>query len=182
MGRSALAGGAKATDPPATPTARFRDAAVRFTNDRRPDLDSLSVALSFTLTRVASAHQQESERLVHRLRGWTYSGFRVLYMIWLFEPLEARDLARYTGVSRQTTSTVLRTLEAADLIARRRTSKTDRRLVEVRLTPTGREQIEAAFGEQNAVERDWFGALSRDEVRQLLALLDRVLLRISPKG
>lgn len=181
MGRRVLAAAGGAPGP-VTPTGRFRDAAVRFTNERRPDLDALAVALSFTLTRVASAHQQESERLVHRRKGWTYSGFRVLYMVWLFEPVEARDLARYTGVSRQTTSTVLRTLEASGLIARQRTSQTDRRLVEVRLTPLGREQIEAAFGEQNAVERDWFGALSPDELRHLLSLLDRVLARISPKG
>ncbi len=165
-----------------TPTERFRDAAVRFTKERRADLDALAVALIFTLNRVASAHQHESERLVHRPRGWTYSGFRVLYMVWLFEPVEARDLARYSGVTRQTTSTVLRTLEAAGLVARRRTSPQDRRLVEVRLTDRGRVQIEAAFGEQNALEREWFGVLTPVEQGQLLALLDRVLLRISPEG
>ena len=71
------------------------------------------------------------DRLVHRERGWSYSGFRVLYMIWLTEPVEARDLARFAGVSRQTTSTVLSTLEAARLVVRRQTSKTDRRLVSV---------------------------------------------------
>ncbi len=103
-------------------------------------------------------------------------------MVWLFEPVEARDLARYSGVTRQTTSTVLRTLETAGLVARRRTSPRDRRLVEVRLTDRGREQIEAAFGEQNALEREWFGVLTPVEQGQLLALLDRVLLRISPEG
>ncbi len=56
--------------PGETPTERFRDAAVRFTKERRADLDALAVALIFTLNRVASAHQHESERLVHRPRGW----------------------------------------------------------------------------------------------------------------
>lgn len=162
----------------AAPGAEFRDEAVRTTLERRPELDGPAIAFTLMLNRIAAAHQYESERLVHRRHGWTHSGFRVLYMIWLLEPVEARDLAKYAGVSRQTTSTVLSTLESAKLIKRKQTSKTDRRLVSVHLTAKGRAAVEAAIGEQNALERAWFGALTRDEQGQLLGLLDRVLARM----
>jgi DNA-binding MarR family transcriptional regulator len=160
------------------PGADFRARAVRTTKERRPDVDPRAISLSLTLARIAATHQYQSERLVHRERGWSYSGFRVLYMIWLTEPVEARDLARFAGVSRQTTSTVLSTLEAAHLVVRRQTSKTDRRLVSVRLTPRGRTAVNEAIGAQNAVESDWFSVLDSTEQAQLQDMLERVLTRI----
>ena len=160
------------------PGAEFRARAVRTTQERRPDVDPRAIALSLTLARIAATHQHQSERLVHRERGGSYSGFRVLYMIWLTEPVEARDLARFAGVSRQTTSTVLSTLEAARLVVRRQTSKTDRRLVSVRLTPRGRAAVDEAIGAQNALESDWFSVLNSAEQAQLQDMLERVLTRI----
>jgi DNA-binding MarR family transcriptional regulator len=160
------------------PGADFRARAVRTTQERRPDIDPRAIALSLTLARIAGTHQYQSERLVHRRRGWSFSGFRVLYMIWLTEPVEARDLARFAGVSRQTTSTVLSTLEAARLVVRRQTSKTDRRLVSVRLTARGRAAVNEAIGAQNAVESAWFSVLTGAEQEQLQDMLERVLARI----
>jgi len=162
----------------ASPGSDFRASAVATTTARRPDVDGPSIAFTLLLSRISAAHQQLSEALVHRPHGWTYSGFRVLFMIWLLEPVEARDLARYAGVSRQTTSTVLSTLEKDKLVRRRRTSTTDRRLVSVCLTSKGRTAIEAAIGEQNQLERAWMAALDPDERALLLDLLDRVLARM----
>lgn len=172
------ASAASAADASTAPGSDFRSRAVRTTQERRPDVDPRAIALSLTLARIAATHQYQSERVVHRERGWSYSGFRVLYMIWLSEPVEARDLARFAGVSRQTTSTVLSTLEAAQLVVRRQTSTTDRRLVSVRLTATGRAAVEEAIGAQNELESDWFSVLSAAEQKQLLEMLERVLARI----
>lgn len=164
------------SDPP-VPGEEFRRAAIDTTLARQPGADGQVIALSIALTRLVAEHQNISEARIHRAKGWTYSGFRVLYMIWLLQPVEARDLARLAGVSRQTTSTVLATLEGAKLITRKR-SKTDRRLVRVRLTAQGQDLIEAAIAEQNALESDWFGALTSRERDQLLELLDRVIRRM----
>ncbi len=167
-----------AADASTAPGSEFRSRAVLTTKERRPDVDPRAIALSLTLARIAATHQYQSERVVHRERGWSYSGFRVLYMIWLSEPVEARDLARFAGVSRQTTSTVLSTLEAAKLVVRKQTSTTDRRLVSVRLTAKGRAAVDEAIGAQNALESDWFSVLSAAEQKQLLEMLERVLARI----
>ena len=167
---------------PLAPGAEFRSRAVRTTRERRPDIDPRAIALSLALSRIAAAHQLESERLVHRARGGSFSGFRVLFMIWLTEPVEARGLARFAGVSRQTTSTVLATLESAGLVSRRQTSTTDRRLVSVRLTAAGRAAVDEVIGAQNLLEQQWFSALTVSEQDQLLGMLERVLGRMHQLG
>ena len=164
------------------PGAEFRERTVRTTVARQPQTDGTAVAMNLALHRLAATHQYLSEAAIHRPRGWTYSGFRVLYMVWLFEPVQARDLARFAGVSRQTTSTVLGTLESAGLVDRRRGATADRRLVAVRLTDRGRELIESAIQEQNALERGWFAALSRAEQAEFIAICDRIMARMQPPG
>lgn len=157
----------------------YTDVVVQEARARLPKLNDLAIAVSISLTRLAGSHVSESEARVHRPRGWTWGSFRVLYMIWTFEEVEARHLARLAGVSRQATSTVLGTLENHGLITRERTSTTDRRLVTVRLTPAGTKAIEEAFLEQNRLEVDWFGVLSTEEQEALKGLLDRVTARIA---
>jgi DNA-binding MarR family transcriptional regulator len=164
------------------PGADFRERTVRTTVARQPQTDGTAVAMNLALHRLAATHQYLSEAAIHRPRGWTYSGFRVLYMVWLFEPVQARDLARFAGVSRQTTSTVLGTLESAGLVDRRRGATADRRLVAVRLTDRGRELIESAIQEQNTLERGWFAALSRAEQAEFIAMCDRIMVRMQPSG
>lgn len=156
----------------------FGNVAARLTRERRSDLDDQAVALGLTIIRASSAHMQESERRVHRPHGWSWSGFHIMYMIWLFGEIEARDLARLAGVSRQTTSSVLANLEANGFVSRERTSDTDKRLVTVTLTPTGASAIDDAFAQQNALETEWFGCLSAEERDQLKSLLDRVTRQI----
>lgn len=172
---AAGAAGAAETEDPRGPGVAFRERTAAITVERQPHTDGTAVAMNLALHRLAAMHQYLSEAIIHRPRGWTYSGFRVLYMVWLFEPLEARDLARFAGVSRQTTSTVLATLEGAGLIDRKRATTADRRLVSVRLTERGRELIEAAIHDQNALERTWFGALTPQEQVGFIEMCDRIM-------
>ncbi|MGU3586413.1 MarR family winged helix-turn-helix transcriptional regulator [Rhodococcus sp. C26F] len=156
----------------------FGDVAARLTRERYSGLDDQAVALGLTIIRASNAHMQESERRIHRPHGWSWSGFHIMYMIWLFGEIEARDLARLSGVSRQTTSSVLANLEANGFVNRERTSDTDKRLVTVTLTPKGAAAIDEAFAQQNALETEWFGCLSTEERDQLKNLLDRVTRQI----
>lgn len=159
--------------------SEFGDVAAELTRQRLPGIDQVAMALGFALVRTGTAHMQEIERRVHRPRGLSFSGFRILYMIWLFKEIEARDLARLAGVSRQTTSTVLANLESNGFVHRERTSETDRRLVAVRLTLEGEAMIGDVFTEQNRLESEWFDCLTPDERAQLKSLLDRVSARVT---
>lgn len=172
----------RAADPPrATDVggADFAQVAARLTMERLPDLDESAMRLGFALVRLGSAHTQRSEQQVHRRLGISWSGFRVLYIIWLFERLEARDVARLSGVSRQTTSTVLATLERGGLIVRERVSDEDRRLVSIRLTAAGAETVREACREQNAFDVGLFATLGTHEKQALLAALDLIQAQLS---
>lgn len=162
--------------------SEFGEVAAKLTSERLGGLDKQAVTLGFSLVRTAAAHMQELERAVHRPKGWSFSGFRIMYMIWLFEEIEARDLARLAGVSRQTTSTVLANLESAGLVRREQTSTTDRRLVAVRLTERGAQEIENAFADQNRLEARWYSVLTPEERALLKSLLDRVSISITDKS
>lgn len=153
----------------------FPDVAAGLTLRHLPDLDEMTFHLGFSLSRAAAMHVQASESRIHRPHGWSWSAFRVMYIIWVFGQVEARDLARLSGVSRQATSSVLATLESNRLIVRERESNTDRRLVSVRLSDKGQKAIREAFSAQHRLEIDWFGSLDPQEQATLLGLLDRLV-------
>jgi DNA-binding MarR family transcriptional regulator len=165
-------------DPAEVTGESFGRRALELTRARVGTFDEDASLVATVLTRAAVAHLQASEMQVHRPRDWSWSGFRIMWLIWLFETIEARDLARLAGVSRQATSSVLATLEGKGLVHRERTSPTDRRLVTVSLTPEGLAEVEQAFAEQNALDSEWFSVLDRDEQRVLVELLARITSQI----
>jgi DNA-binding MarR family transcriptional regulator len=158
-------------------SVRFGAFAVDLAGQRYAELDPAAMRVGFNLTRAANALVQASEEAIHRRYGWSWAGFRVMFIIWLFETIEARNIARLAAVTRQTTSSVLATLERDGLVERARVSTQDRRLLTVRLTGRGREALGAAFAEQNALERRWLDCLTEAEQETLADLLERVLSR-----
>ncbi|NBM15459.1 MarR family winged helix-turn-helix transcriptional regulator [Streptomyces sp. GC420] len=159
--------------------SEFGDVALELTRRELPGLDPMAFHLGMLLLRTANTHSQHSERLIHRPHGFSSSGFRILYTVWIFGQAEARDIARLSGMSRQVASSVLATLEADGLVIRERLSTTDRRLVSVRLSEAGAAAIKDAFAQQNRLEREWFGDLTADEQATLKGLLSRVAGRIA---
>jgi|SRR5699024_1315905 len=152
----------------------YLDVAVERTFDRLPDIDAKAMALSIALTNIASAHVRKSEADVHAKRGRTWIGFRLLYMIWMFEPVEAKDLSRLADISRQTTSSGLRMLEKQGLISRERPLEGDRRLVSLRLTEEGRREAKSSVQAQNRTMEELFSVLDSSEQDTLLRLLRKV--------
>ena len=138
---------------------------------------SESTLLGIALTRAAHAHGTLSEDFVHRHsdRNWTI--FRVLYVLWVFEPMSARDVVETMQVSRQTASNILRSLEADGLITRER-NPDDARLITIRLTPEGRIGVEQALEDQFRLDAVIFEVLSAEEREQLAEMLGRVRGRV----
>jgi DNA-binding MarR family transcriptional regulator len=170
-------------DASAVTSAQFGGYAVETARQRHGELDEAAMRVGFNLTRAANALVQASEESIHRKHGWSWAGFRVMFIIWLFPTIEARNIARLAAVTRQTTSSVLATLERDGLVERARVSAHDRRLLTVRLTRRGQRAVRAAFAEQNAFEQRWFDCLTADEQRTLADLLERVLSHsVHPAG
>jgi DNA-binding MarR family transcriptional regulator len=159
----------------------FDDQARRRVSELAPETDLEVMTVVFNAIRLANRITADVESEVHRPRGLTWAGFRLLFALWISGPLEPRELARLAAVTRASISSVLNTLERDDLIERRRES-TDRRVVTVVLTPAGRRAVARAFREHNAREAVWLQPLSRAEVRTLGGLLHRVLTAHSSGG
>ena len=152
----------------------FIDVAIERTGRALPGVDTRAMRLVLSLYRASNAMVYDLESAVHRPRGWSWAGFRVLFVLSLAGPLEAKRVAQLSGMSRAAVSALVNTLERDGLVARRK-AVPDRRSVELSLTDAGREAFAAAFVAHNDRERTWASALSEGEVDQLTALLEKLM-------
>ena len=151
----------------------FVDAAVERARDRLPEIDPEAMRLILTLYRVTNMVIYDMESVVHRPRGWSYPGFRLLFTLWIAGPMEAKRAAELSGMSRQAVSALVRTL-ARDGLVSKVPAVHDRRAVRLSLTAEGQEAISGAFETHNARETLWASSLSgeeRDTLARLLAKL-----------
>ncbi|MEV7683728.1 MarR family transcriptional regulator [Streptomyces sp. NPDC088341] len=154
----------------------FIDYAIDRVGREVPGVDPLAMRLVLTLHRAANMVVYDLESTVHRPRGWSWAGFRVLFVIWLAGPLEARKVAELSGMSRAAVSALVGTLERGDLITKDRDPR-DGRALRLALTPAGRSVVTQAFLEHNTRERDWAGTLTESEQHTLIGLLEKVITR-----
>jgi DNA-binding MarR family transcriptional regulator len=152
----------------------FVDLAIERTVRALPDIDPRAMRLVLSLYRASNAMVYDLESAVHRPQGWSWAGFRLLFVLWLAGPAEAKRVAQLSGMSRAAVSALVNTLERDGLVARRRAGS-DRRSVELSLTPRGREVFARAFVAHHERERTWASALSADEVAQLTTLLEKLM-------
>ena len=115
------------------------------------DIDFEALAVVSNLFRAASAVRNHLERNVLAESGLSWTAFVVLWVTWIWEPIETRDIAEESGISKATLTGVLKTLEKMALVVRERSSS-DGRLVLVTLTPAGRTLMESLFPAFNAQE------------------------------
>jgi DNA-binding MarR family transcriptional regulator len=153
----------------------FVDHAVRAASRELPEVDPAAMRLVLTLHRVTSALVYDIEASVHRPRGWTWPGFRVLFVLWLAGPAEAKRVAELSGMSRAAVSALVNTLERDGLVTRRQ-AEHDRRAVRISLTPAGHDAITSAFRAHNEREQAWAGVLAEPERATLVALLEKLLV------
>ncbi|MFI1337334.1 MarR family winged helix-turn-helix transcriptional regulator [Streptomyces sp. NPDC020845] len=151
----------------------FIDHAVARTIRELPDVDPLAMRLVLSLHRAANMLVYDLESTVHRPRGWSWPGFRVLFVAWLTGPVEAKKIAELSGMSRAAVSALVATLEKDGLISKERAPH-DKRAVHLSLTEQGLAAITEAFREHNAREQEWAGSLSEDEQTTLITLLEKL--------
>jgi len=152
----------------------FVDTVVGLTRRRVEVADPETAALVVSLMRAAGRHRGLFEERAHAEQGRHLRAFSVLYLVWIFDELTARDLGRSLGMSRQTTSAALAALESAGLVCRSRADQGDRRLVRVRLTEPGERAVAAQFRAQHRLDSRWLAVLTPGDRRLLRTLLDRV--------
>jgi DNA-binding MarR family transcriptional regulator len=135
------------------------------------DFDSMAVVSN--LFRAANAVKNHLERSVLAPHDLSWTGFVVLWVVWIWQPIETRQIAVEVGTSKASITGVLKTLESRKLLIRKQ-SKTDHRLVLVTLTKSGEKLMQELFPEFNQEESTITSVLTKSEIKATAASLRKI--------
>ena len=133
-------------------------------------LDYSAMAVASNLFRAANAVRNHFERTVLARENLSWTAFVVLWVVWIWEPIETRQIALEGGFSKATLTGVLSTLEGRGWLTRSR-SASDGRLVDVSLTDEGRALMATLFPAFNGEEQRVVSPIpeqQRDELAEML--------------
>jgi MarR family transcriptional regulator, organic hydroperoxide resistance regulator len=143
-------------------------------------LDFPAAAAVSSLYRAANAVRVYLTNSVLREHGLTWTGFVVLWVVWIWDGLETRRAAENAAISKATLTGVVKTLEARGLMTRR-ISDTDRRLVNLELTPAGVGLMKQLYPAFNAAEAEIVAGLTPRGLNQLTNSLRSIVTELEAK-
>lgn len=127
-----------------------------------------------SLYRAANSARSHLTNTVLRRHELTWTGFLVLWLLWIWDRMETRNVAESVGISKATLTGVTNTLVTRGLV-RRVPSTVDRRLVSLELTGQGRLLMDTLYPEFNAAEAQLVRALPADQVSTLTTALRQIV-------
>ncbi|OMQ14995.1 hypothetical protein A7K94_0212540 [Modestobacter sp. VKM Ac-2676] len=127
--------------------------------------------------RAATAIRYHLERVVLAPHDLTWTGWVVLWVVWVWDELETRHVAAHAGISKGTLTGVVKTLAARGLV-HRRAHPDDGRRVLLSLTPEARELMTTLFPRFNEEEAFVVGWLDDAESTALTGALRKVVARV----
>jgi DNA-binding MarR family transcriptional regulator len=133
------------------------------------------------LFRAANAVRQELTNRVLSKHDITWTGFVVLWVVWIWDGMETRHVAQSADISKATLTGVVKTLEGRGLIFREGDEQ-DRRLVRLRLTKDGVRLMEQIYPEFNAVESELVACLSDRKVASFTRILRNLVTHVEGEG
>jgi DNA-binding MarR family transcriptional regulator len=145
------------------------------------DVDLPSMAAISNIFRVANAARNYMERYVLRDFDLTFSGFTVLWVLWVTGSMETRHIAAEAAITKGTLTGVLKTLESQNLVERV-TPESDRRLTLVHLTRKGERWMRRIYPKFNQVESRIVATLDGARRDDFLATLRRLLYAFEALG
>ena len=117
------------------------------------DLDFPAALAVSSLYRAANAVRNHLTNTVLREHDLSWTGFVVLWVVWIFDGLETRHAAQSAAISKGTLTGVAKTLESRGWLLRE-PDAADRRLVRLRLTAAGVALMEELYPKFNAAEAE----------------------------
>jgi len=115
------------------------------------EIDVAAAQTVSSLYRAANAVRAYITNAVLRDYDLTWSGFVVMWVVWIWDGMETRHVAESAAISKATLTGVVKTLENRGLITRESLAQ-DRRLVRLRLTRSGIDLMTELYPKFNAAE------------------------------
>jgi MarR family transcriptional regulator, organic hydroperoxide resistance regulator len=138
-------------------------------------LDMPAMTAVSNLYRAAGAIRNHFEHTVLAPYNLTWTGWVVLWVVWIWEEIETRHVAVEAGISKGTLTGVAGTLEKRGLLERR-THPDDGRRVLLRLSPAGLQLMTELFPVFNKQEAQVVEPLSAEELRVLAGALRKIVV------
>lgn len=130
------------------------------------DLDLGASAAVSSVYRAANAVRNHLTNTVLRPNDLTWTGWVVMWVVWIFDGLESRHAAQSAAISKGTLTGVVKTLENHGWM-RRRVDDADRRLLHLELTDAGRRVMERLTPLFNAAEAQTIAGLDARTIQTM---------------
>lgn len=141
------------------------------------EIDTSAMAAVSNVYRAASALRGHFERTALAPHDLTWTGWVVLWVVWIWDDVEARHVAAEAGISKGTLTGVASTLENRGLLSRR-THPQDGRRVLLSLTPKGKRLMKTLFPLFNAQETAVVAPLTPREIQVLSTALRKIVMHL----
>lgn len=138
-------------------------------------LDMPAMAAVGNIYRAAGTIRNHFERTVLAPHELTWTGWVVLWVVWIWDDIEARHVAAEAGISKGTLTGVAGTLERRGWLTRR-PHPDDARRVLMSLTPAGRRLMTRLFPLFNSQEAHVVAPLSPRETQVLATALRKIVI------
>ncbi|TIC87378.1 MarR family transcriptional regulator [Nocardioides sp. GY 10113] len=142
-------------------------------------LDFAASHALLSIYRAANAVRARLTNSVLRPNDLTWTGFLVLWTLWIWDSMETRDIAESVGISKGTLTGVAKTLMARGLIERVPSTE-DRRLVSLKLSDSGLALMDRIYPEFNKTESRIVGSVGAVDLETMTAAL-RALVESSER-
>ncbi|MFI2348074.1 MarR family winged helix-turn-helix transcriptional regulator [Streptomyces sp. NPDC019443] len=131
--------------------------------------------------RAAAAVRQHLENSVLRPAELTWTGFVVLWVLWIWDETETRHVAEEAGITKGTLTGVARTLESRGLVSRAPCPEDGRRVL-LSLTQEGEALMERLFPVFSEEEAFVASPLSAEECLRLADGLRAIVAQLEERG
>ncbi|MFI5952961.1 MarR family winged helix-turn-helix transcriptional regulator [Cryptosporangium sp. NPDC051539] len=144
-------------------------------------LDTSAMWAVSNIYRATTSIRNHLEQTVLRDTGLTWTGFVVLWVVWIWGEIETAQAAAEAGISKGTLTGVVKTLESYRHLKRER-HETDKRRVVLSMSPSGRKLMEGLFPAFNREEAFVVRALSDAQRTELANSLRTVIEGLERPG
>jgi MarR family transcriptional regulator, organic hydroperoxide resistance regulator len=139
------------------------------------DVDLSAMAALQNLYRATNAVRNHFEQTVLAPHQLTWTGWIVLWVVWIWEEIETGQVAAEAGIAKGTLTGVVKTLESRGVVQRHHHPEDGRRVL-LRLTPAGRRLMSTVFPDFNREETAVTTSLGVDGTSELARLLRTLVL------